>query len=144
MLVGGGLSRGVAVMKLKISAALAAAACALAFGIGAAKADTVTTFNVSAAFGTFTLGGNIIIDVTTGTVQSEDVTVQGLPGVGPFTTNAGISSTGFGQTQLTIHDAANNNLLLFLPVSNLTGYTGGVICGVTIPPGCEQISVSVL
>ena len=72
-------------MKSKLSAALAAAACVLALGVGAAKADTITTFDVLATLGPSTicpgctLGGDIVINTTNGSIVSVDVTMTGQP-----------------------------------------------------------------
>jgi hypothetical protein len=126
-------------MKSKLSVALAAAGCALALSIGAAKADISTTFDVSGTVAqpSFTLGGNIVIDVTNGQVQSADVTVSLAGAVGPFTMNPGVFLVGTGQTEVSIFDPFNDLLNLILPVSNLVGYTGGSICGIDSSAGCS-------
>jgi hypothetical protein len=46
-------------------------------------------FSGTVAQPSFTLGGNIVIDVTNGQVQSADVTVSLAGAVGPFTMNPG-------------------------------------------------------
>jgi hypothetical protein len=128
-------------MKSKLSVALAAAGCALALSIGAAKADIITTFDVSGTVAqpSFTLGGNIVIDVTNGQVQSADVTVSLAGAVGPFTMNPAVFLIGTGQTEVSIFDPFNDLLNLILPVSNLVGYTGGSICGIDSSAGCSGI-----
>jgi hypothetical protein len=130
------VASGTTTMKSKLSLALAAG-CALTLSVGAAKADTISTFDVSATSvsQSFTLGGNIVIDVSNGQVQSEDVTVAGLAGFGPFTFNDGNIPLG-PVIQLNMLDPGSNTLALFLPVSHLIGYTGGAICGTVSNTGC--------
>jgi hypothetical protein len=139
-------------MKSKLSAALAVAGLTLALGVGAPKADTITTFDVSAIFAATgtgacpgcTLGGTIVIDTTTGDVQSQNVTMTGQS-VGPFTVNGGASATGVGVLHVLFRDTATpvaNELNLFIPVLNLIGYTGGPICGfITVCAGSLVSSV---
>jgi hypothetical protein len=107
--------------------AAAITACAL-LGIGAAKANTVTTFDVSGTdtVDGFTLGGTIAIDVTSGTVATQpgdvDVTVIGLTNVGPFTNVPAVSHPPHFDpgtiTELSF-TAGSYTLELFLPVASL-------------------------
>jgi hypothetical protein len=134
-------------MKSKFNAALAAAACALALGVGAAKADTITTFDVSAIVApacpfNCTLGGDIVINTSNGLIVSANVTLasSGAPlFIGPFT-DFGVSpiSTSDAFTLISIHDALFNRLNLILPVFDLIGYTGGSICAES--PPCHPAS----
>lgn len=121
-----------AVMKLKLSVALAAATCAFALTLASAKANIITTFDVSATFGatcvSCTLDGTIAIDVTDGTIQSVNITMTGAS-VGPFTQFVFQDSVGV-LTRSRFSDASSDTLTLVVPVSNLIGYTGGSICGV--------------
>jgi hypothetical protein len=135
--------------KSKLSVALAALGFGLTLSVATAKADTITTFDVSATFvatssGSFTgcsgctLGGNIVIDVTNGTIQSADITMTGQP-VGPFTSNFGSGSTG-SQFSEDFQDASlANHVYMWLPVSSLLGYSGGIICGSVSNTGCSSI-----
>jgi hypothetical protein len=125
--------------KSKLSGALAAAGCALVLSVGAAKA---ITFDVSATIDPFfcsgcTLGGNIVIINTS--IISEDVTVNGLTGVGPFTRNAGFFDPGGPLIHLSIFDESfSDRLDLVLPGVNEfwpLGYNGGPICGTSLPRG---------
>jgi hypothetical protein len=109
--------------RLYPKSTLAAAACALAFGIGAANAST---FDVSGTFsdGT-TIGGFIAIDVSAGTVTSEDITTS-RTGVGPFTATPSV--VGSSPIILEFGDTNSDELDLLLPVSTLVGYAGGALC----------------
>jgi hypothetical protein len=142
----------------KLGATVAAGLCALAFSLGAAKADTI--FSVSGAFtdvngenncasisGPCTLGGTIGIDVTTGAVNAAeiDVTVMSYAGVGPFTILGSVGNVATDVFDVVLKDAAGDALSLFLPVTNLIGYTGGVICGAMLagqPPCQDALSAS--
>lgn len=82
---------------------------------------------------TCTLGGNIVIDNSLGTVLSANVSVTGeTPAEGPFTTWFPILGSGGGvfgaNTTLEIDDAASDALRFYIstPTSaSLVGYTGG-------------------
>jgi hypothetical protein len=122
----------------------------VAIGAPNAHADTVT-LDVSGSLapngGTAscsgsgcTLGGDIVINNTTGAVISEDVTMSGeSPTVGPFTVDLGIKGPG-GFTELQIGDSGGNLLDLFFvtpTAGSLIGYDGGAlesISGVVIFP----------
>jgi hypothetical protein len=122
-------------MKSKLTTALAIAGCALALSVGAAKADTITTFDVSAivepllCVNNCTLGGDIVINTSNGLIVSANVTMTGLqPFVGTFTDFGFSPISSDGITLISILDALFNKLDLFLPVFDLVGYTGGPIC----------------
>lgn len=99
----------------------------------AARADTVTldlsgslTPVTGACSPSCTLGGDIVIDNTAGTVTSVDFTVAGeSPSVGPFNTFDGFLGGGVG---LITGDSAGNIFEIFLS-RTLVGYTGGAIGG---------------
>jgi hypothetical protein len=76
-----------------------------------------------------TLGGNIVTNTSNGLIVSANVTMTGLPFIGPFT-DFGLSpiSTLDALTLISINDALFNRLDLYLPVFDLVGYTGGPIC----------------
>lgn len=122
-------------MKSKLRAAIVGVGCAVVFAIGSAKADIITTFDVAATFDTScsgcSLGGNIVIDVTNGSIQSANITMAGQ-NAGPFTTL-------FATLQLsnaivpTFVDAGFDAVELWLPVVGLQDYPGGVICGTVSP-----------
>ena len=108
-----------------------------------AHADTVTldisgtlsaNGDASCSASGCTLGGDIVINNTTGAIISEDVTVSGeSPSVGPFTRNFGIGTLS-GLTYLTIGDSGDNilNLVFSTPTEgSLIGYTGGPISPIT-------------
>jgi hypothetical protein len=112
----------------------------LGAGAGITHADTVT-LNVSGSLlptgigascsgSGCKLGGDIVINNTTGAIISEDVTVSGeSPSVGPFTHNFGLSPTGF-LTQLGIGDSTGDSLLLVFPTlipGSVIGYNGGIL-----------------
>ena len=130
-------------VKMRSSLWITLAVLLVAIGAPNAHADTVT-LDVSGSLiaqgvascsaSGCTLGGDIVINNTTGAVISEDVTVSGeSPSVGPFTQNFGIG-TSSGLTQLTIDDSVFNilNLVFSTPTEgSLIGYTGGPISPIT-------------
>jgi len=97
---------------MKFHRTFAAAALGLFLVITPAKADTITTFNVSAlvipgqCLLTCALGGDVVINTTIGSIVSANITFTGLPTVGPFnvvsvptfTTLTGITETGIRDT----------------------------------------------
>jgi hypothetical protein len=131
-------------MKSKLTTALAIAGCALALSVGAAKADTITTFDVSAiveplsCVNNCTLGGDIVINTTNGLIVSANVTMTGLPLIGPFTDFGFSPVSSDGITLIGIRDASFNRVDLFLPVFDLVGYTGGSICALSSV--CHSVS----
>ena len=101
-----------------------------------AKANTITTFNVSGTCLPFppltgtTFAGTLTIDVTAGTITAIDVSFQGLS---PF--NTIISSNTFNQSDWSLF-AGNSGFeklrLLFTTghtPGSLVGFTGGTIFG---------------
>ena len=104
--------------------------------------DVSGTMSVAAGFGvacspTCTLGGNIVIDNSPpapGTILSEHVTAMGFsPAVGPFTVNGGISGIS-GGVDLSIFDAAHDQLSLLFATptaGSLVGYAGGPLSAAT-------------
>ena len=100
-----------------------------------AKANTITTFNVSGTctpFGAFTgttFGGTITIDVTGGSVTAIDLSFLGVTHFTPIT------SSGPNQTeadQWHIDSFLNDGYLLqldFTTPGSLVGFTGGTIVG---------------
>jgi hypothetical protein len=127
--------------------ALGAVLClifALSFAAPNAYADTVTLIvsgslspglNAACSGSGCTLGGDIVIDNTTGAVISVDVTISGeSPSVGPFTVTSGIFAPA-GGTLLTLGDGNPFNslrLVLTTPTQgSLVGYDGGPIQSLT-------------
>jgi len=79
-----------------------------------------------------TLGGDVVIDNTAGTVTSVDITVAGAsPSVGPFDLSPSFFSP---KSTLFSDDLLGDELLLFLSGTSgtLVGYTGGAILDGTI------------
>jgi hypothetical protein len=113
--------------------ALALIVLAMTLIIGIAKADTITTFDVSGTFtmpssGTF--GGTLTIDVTNGTVSSVDITFPGLADFNSIVQShpwplppgwllAVANSTG---------DALDLTFTTTMP-NSLVGFNGGTITG---------------
>src|SRR5215475_1146773 len=105
-----------------------------------ARADTITlavSATLTPNLGTgatcipsCTLGGDIVIDNTTGAVISENVTMSGeTPVVGPFTQNFGVFLAGIF-TAMQIGDSSGDNLFLIFgsPIDgSLVGYVGGAL-----------------
>ena len=129
--------------KSKLSMALAAALCALALSVGTAKADTITTFDVSGTFAGGaggTLSGTITIDLTrlsppiantptTDVFLAADISYSGAinPPVGPFT-NTGLQEFCGCFGQFFVGDINTNQLSIIYsipPPPNL--YVGGPI-----------------
>ena len=122
---------------MRVSLACLALVCP---GLAAATATSyATTFDVSGTFATGTLGGTINIDVTNNTVTSADVTASGTSPatIGPFTIIDNVveypSPPTANLLYIALSDAPSNfdTLVLFLPTSTLTGYSGGELCSAT-------------
>ena len=113
--------------KSKLSTVLAATLCALALSIGAAKADTITTFDLSGTFAGGqggTLSGTITLNVTklasdlvtnlvppTVIIPAVDVNYSGALPVGPFT----IAEEVIYGAQIFVQDAQGNELSIIFP-----------------------------
>lgn len=87
-----------------------------------------------------TLGGDIVINNTTGAVISADITMSGeSPSVGPFSTFGSVIPS-VGLTRLALTDSSGNFIDLFFAtptVGSLVGYDGGALdplTGVGVPP----------
>jgi hypothetical protein len=87
-----------------------------------------------------TLGGDIVINNTTGAVISEDITMSGeSPSVGPFSTFVSLIPI-LGETRLALVDSSGNFIDLFFATptaGSLVGYDGGALdtlTGVGVPP----------
>src|SRR5207302_6952568 len=87
-------------------------------GSAAARADVITLDvtgsmspsvpGASCAAAGCTLGGDIVINNSTGAIVSEDVTATGfLPSVGPFTVNSAVVGIGGGLIDVRIANSAN-------------------------------------
>jgi hypothetical protein len=130
-------------LKSKLSTALTAACCALALSVGAAKADTITTFDLSGTFAGGaggTLSGTVTIDLTrlsppivntptTDVFLAADISYSGAinPPVGPFT-NTGLQEFCGCFGQFFVGDINTNQLSIIYsipPPPNL--YVGGPI-----------------
>ena len=123
------------------------AAALVAAGLAAAAARAgVITLDVSGTMSpsmgptacspTCTLGGNIVIDNSTGAANSgfvsADVTASGFsPSAGPFTIFLGlVPESGSPNTELDLIDAADNELVLDFDAptaGSFVGYNGGSI-----------------
>ena len=127
--------------KSKLSTALAAACCTLALSVGAAKADIITTFDVSGTFaggaggtlsGTITFNltklANPMVNVpTTDVIPAADISYSGVLSVGPFT-NTGLQEFCGCFGQFFVGDINTNQLSIIYsipPPPNL--YVGGPI-----------------
>ena len=85
-----------------------------------------------------TLGGDIVINNTTGTVISIDVTVAGAsPAVGPFN---GILF--FHASSLTGFDGSGDILSVSIAPGTWVGYTGGAFSGGIVAPGKDLFSIT--
>jgi hypothetical protein len=113
--------------------ALALIVLALTLITGVAKADTITTFDISGTFtdpspgGTF--GGTLAVDVTNGTVSSVDITFPGLPDFNSFFD----LFFAFDLAMLDAHNStAGDGLRLAFTTTtsnSLVGFSGGTITG---------------
>src|SRR5882724_4611846 len=114
-------------MKYPTLIRMAAFAMALAAAGGVSVRASVITLDLSATTRpdspnaacspTCTLGGDIVINNSTGAIVSADVTATGFsPTVGPFTINPVIFVAGF-VANLTINDAAGDSLAITFPAA---------------------------
>ena len=117
--------------------ALALIVLALTLITGVAKADTITTFDV---FGTFsdpssgTFGGTLVVDVTTGTVSSADITFPGLADLNQLN----LSQSFLGGWTLSLSNSTMDSLILDFTTTNpssLVGFNGGTITGLVVISG---------
>ena len=116
-------------MRLRL--ALAATALFTTFGI--AHADTISTFNLSAALVDGTATGTVTLNVTTGVFTNSNIKVVASSGTGTFT-GAPISTasaTGFSSNVFASTAYPTISFDLALPIGSLKGYTGGSLCTVT-------------
>lgn len=105
-------------------------------GTSLAEADTVTTFDLQngqspSGYGA-TVTGTVTIDTTTGTATGVDIDFN--LNSGPLVVASTLDFTSIsgqalveGQYQVSSQDSAGDRLSLTLPVSSLTGYSGGAL-----------------
>ena len=86
------------------------------------------------------LGGDIVIDNSTGAVLSQDITMSGeSPSVGPFTIFGSVIES-VGLTRIAVDDSSGDFIDLFFATptaGSLVGYTGGALdplTGAGVPP----------
>ena len=127
----------------------APAALMLVMSSTGAKADVITQFNITEPFGgpfafiegggnidnapEVDVGGNLMINVTTGQIVSSDVTATNVAEGSPSTfstihsVTADVSNTGI---DVTLFDSLNlDEIVLDIPVTTFIGYAGGEIDG---------------
>jgi VPDSG-CTERM motif len=114
--------------------ALALIVLALALIAGVAKADTITTFDISGTF-TFpssgTFGGTLAVDVTNGTLSSVDITI---PGFADFN-NVDFSSPSIPFVLGIFNSPTFDEVFLHFTTtmpSSLVGFSGGTITEGTV------------
>ena len=111
--------------------ALALIVLAMTLISGVAKADTITTFDVSGTFTTpssGTFGGTLVVDVTNGTVSSVDITLAGHPDFNILTMSQPFSPDWL----LNVNNSLAETLALQFTTttpSSLVGFNGGTIDG---------------
>ena len=110
----------------------AAAAVLLAIHVSA-RADTYSTFNLSATLGAGSITGTLTLDNTISQFTSSNVMVT-ENGVLYTLTNPSQTHSGRPTTiDFQVDDATGGNDSIFLdialPVTSLTGYTGSTLCG---------------
>ncbi len=100
-----------------------------------ARADTVTTFTLTNTAAPEEheigdLGGTVMIDTTTGVIESIDLTYSDLPSSG-ITSYAEVGTgplVNFGEAWGGISYSYEVAVTIYLPVDTLVGYVGGPIC----------------
>ena len=105
-----------------------------------ARADTIHTFQLSGSTGTtpnITVSGTIVIDTTTGVVQSNDLSVAESGSTEPLlndVTFAGhpLNSNSVYVVEFGTFDSPGGNITLDFNQPSLVGYTGG-ICTTSSP-----------
>jgi hypothetical protein len=94
-------------------------------------ADTLSTFDLNATtVSGGSASGTVILDATTGLFTSADITVMTQGGQFLFN-DVPVPNpvSSFGSPTVTFwKDSLNNEFYLSLPVSSLTGYSGGELC----------------
>jgi hypothetical protein len=109
-----------------------------------ARADTSLVFNAAGTFADgATLGGTLTIDTSIGTVTAAILTVGPSDSLTLETIQLQ-TFIGFGTYKILVGESTNPGdtpyLVIFLPTSSLTGYTGGVIDSTT-SIGASNISL---
>jgi hypothetical protein len=119
--------------KLFFKRAVMPAIAALSlFAVPAMYADTVTTFTAGGSFSDgATLSGIVVIDVTTGAVQSGTSLSASAPlSLSAFTFD--VSASSQGAEYILVTDSAPLSafdITLDIPVTTLVGYAGGSVSG---------------
>ena len=120
---------------------LSSSGSSVSLASGTLTLDTPDTIVMFIASGLFVngeiLGGDVVLDTTTGNVIQANLTASG-PSPQLFNTNVGqINDSPFaGVTTIAADSPDNSNfpiLLLGMPFSNLIGYSGGNIASTTSP-----------
>jgi hypothetical protein len=126
------------VFKLPTLAPLGIAiAAALSLAHPAKAVDIITTFDVSGTF-TFpssgTFSGMLVVDVTTGTVSSADITFPGLADLNQIN----LSTSFLGGWTLNLSNSTLDSIILDFTTTNpssLVGFNGGTIFGLSVESG---------
>ena len=111
--------------------ALALIVLAMTLISGVAKADTITTFDVSGTFTTpssGTFGGTLVVDVTNGTVSSVDITLAGHPDFNILTMSQPFSPDWLLDVNNSLAETLALQFTTTTP-SSLVGFNGGTIDG---------------
>jgi hypothetical protein len=96
-------------------------------------AQACTTFDISGTFEDGSvLSGTLAIDTTTGLPISGSMETTGPTSVGPLT-GIGYSGDQPQFFEVAAQGSNNNDIYLFFDVPNLIGYTGGDLCGLSLP-----------
>ncbi len=124
-------------MRQTLFAAIATLALTLA-----AHADTFSTFNVNGAFTTGnTLAGTLTLDTTTHLFSAANLTAAGASYNATFSNAPTSQGPGAGDFSIVLTSQTSTQTAtfdLFLPVTNLNGYTGSALCSTTLPCGTAQ------
>ena len=117
--------------------ALALIVLASALISGVAKADTITTFDISGVFdfsssGPGTFGGTLAVDVTNGTLSSVDITFPGLADFNNVTQSHSFNGGWqFVAANSTLGELLILNFTTTMP-NSLVGFSSGTITGVGV------------
>ena len=119
-------------LSFKRAVMLGIAALSL-FAVPAMYADTITTFTAGGGFSDgATLSGNVVIDVTTGTVVQLGTTLNASAPLSLSGLTFDLSASSQGAEYILVTDTGPHSafdITLDIPVTTLVGYAGGSVSG---------------
>ena len=122
------------------------AAVTLLSAVGMARANTLSTFNLSATLTSGTATGTLILDSTTGKFTDANILVTSTAGSATFTgaPTSSIATTGLSSNVFATSSSPLLSFDLALPLASLKGYAGGSLCTITALCATDSSGVQLL